>query len=189
MVSRSDLKFTSASKNYDRTFNVADGAATSAWRYLGINDAEDKFKFTDPNNPPNPITIGCHCQGSFNSPTLCTGTTRSTCTRCIDKSQGDFDVKVQLLGYNTSTKPGWESPAYYEQVLGRHGNLDAHFYQELYIQHRGLGRKNDAIDTMIKRIRIGGSGLAEGLRQPRPGPGLIATRELLGSDAGQRCGH
>jgi hypothetical protein len=121
LISRQDMKFTAASKGYDRTFNVADGAATTAWRDLGTKDREGDTKFTDPSNPPKPFTIACHCKGSFADPSLCTGSARSTCTRCVDKSQGDYDVKLQLLGYVTQTKPGWEQGGYYEEMWDGNG--------------------------------------------------------------------
>jgi hypothetical protein len=115
-----DQKFTSALKSYDKGFNLADGAATLSFRDLGQRDREQDTSFIDPNSPPGPIIIFCHCQDSSYTVTgnVESGnciSARSTCTRCVDRSVGNFDSKIQLLGFSTQPPPGWEAGTYYAE--------------------------------------------------------------------------
>lgn len=121
LVSRYDLKFTSAVKSYDRGFNVADGAASMSWSDVNKHDREQDMALKDLQNPPAALTIGCHCKDSWKNTSLCTGTTRQTCSRCIDRSQGDFDVQVRLMGYDTQTKAGWEAGSFYDEFWNGNG--------------------------------------------------------------------
>jgi hypothetical protein len=110
VMSRYDLKLTSSLKSYDKGFNLADGAATLAFRDLSQRDREQDTALTDPANPPGAITIFCHCQNSSYC-TVLTGTspnTRDTCVRCVDRSVGNFDTQIRIMGYTTQPQEGYE---------------------------------------------------------------------------------
>ncbi len=120
VVSRYDIKFTSAYKSYDRGFNLADGAAVTAFQDLKTVDREQSTSLTDPNNPPPAFTIGCSCADW----TLCAAaSTRKSCSKCIDSVAGDYLIQLQLLGYSTEPQlsTGWEAGTYYAEYWSGYG--------------------------------------------------------------------
>lgn len=116
LMSKYDMKFTSAFKSYDRGFNLADGANAAAYRDLETHDREQDTAFKDPNNPPPAWMIGCECKDW----SKCKNN-RASCPKCFDSTDtqknivGKFDINLQLLGYDTSPKPGWELGSYYDE--------------------------------------------------------------------------
>lgn len=125
MVTRYDTKYTSASKSYDRGFNLADGAAVTAYQDMKnsspeILEARLSPPFTDPNNIPPAVTVGCPCVDW----TQCkTATARKACNKCIDSTVGDYTAQEQLMGYSTKAQAsvGWEAGTYYAQYWSGYG--------------------------------------------------------------------
>jgi Tfp pilus assembly protein PilX len=120
VVTRYDIKFTNAAKSYDRGFNLADGAAVTAFQDLKTKDREQSTSFTDPNNPPAAFTIGCPCVDW----TLCSSSSsRNTCSKCIDTTVGDYLIQLQLMGYSTEPQlsTGWEAGSYYAEYWSGYG--------------------------------------------------------------------
>jgi Tfp pilus assembly protein PilX len=119
-ISRYDIKFTSASKNYDRGFSLADGAAVMAYQDLKTHDREQSSSFTDPANPAPPFIIGCPCTDWSQCKDA---TSRKTCTKCMPTTSGDYLVQLQLMGYSTAPQlsVGWESSGYYAEYWSGYG--------------------------------------------------------------------
>jgi hypothetical protein len=108
MLTRYDMKFSSAYKNYDKSFSLSDGAAVTAYQDLRTHDREQSAVLTDPKHPPAPFIVGCPCVDW----TQCkNASTRKTCARCVPVSSGDYLVQLQLMGYSTQPQlsVGWES--------------------------------------------------------------------------------
>lgn len=118
LMSRYDLKFTSAMKSYDKGFNLADGGATIAFRDLAKRDREQNLalKSDFQKNLPAPAVIYCHCKNpgdcAFN---------KSTCERCIDRSVGNLDVRVQIIDYGTKPMPGYETGSFFHEYWNGQG--------------------------------------------------------------------
>jgi hypothetical protein len=126
MMSRYDLRFTAAMRSYDQGFNLADGGATLGFRYVGTADPEKYFLSSDDGSavtgeykdtPPNAHVISCHCLDesccqrrlSDPIPYQCqkeAGKTKYTCTRCVDRTAGEYDGSIQFIDYTTDIKTG-----------------------------------------------------------------------------------
>ncbi len=88
MMSRSDLNFTGAIKNYDKLFNLADGACGIAFNDISLADRDpDGYTGT----APAKINLS-----QYNS---------------SEQSIGSYNVVVVLQGFDDSARsqPGWEA--------------------------------------------------------------------------------
>ncbi len=110
LVSRYDLKFTSASKSYERNFNLADAAGDILFVYAERQLSEQKTDFVDPKNPPEPYIAKCHCSDSSE----CKNNANNCDPRTLDKRLGNFYSRAQLLDYTTQLQPGDEPGVGYE---------------------------------------------------------------------------
>jgi hypothetical protein len=122
LMSRYDVRYTGALRSYDTVFNLADGATTLSYKYLGRHKSDQALTgesaVTSKSNikPPTPQTIFCQCKNSSE----CSSTPPVTCPsgRCIDKSAGDFQSQIQFvppINDNVKYMQGYEPNSVYIQ--------------------------------------------------------------------------
>ena len=122
MMSRYDLKYTAALRSYDKGFNLADGGATISYRDLSKRDREQSLTSDSSDGSaitseykttaPKAKTIYCHCIDPAN---CSSASTKASCPRCVDRTAGDYDAKIQIVDYSTAIteEAGWEAGSYY----------------------------------------------------------------------------
>jgi hypothetical protein len=145
VITRYEIKFTTAAQSYDRGFNLADGAVVSAFADLKNKNREIQTKPTllptDTAYAPA-ITIGCPC---FDWSQCKDDTTRKSCTKCIDSNAGDYLVQVQLLSYSTAPQMayGWDPSSYYCQYWAGYGTSNPTYDTKAY---------NAAVETDVQKF-------------------------------------
>jgi hypothetical protein len=148
MMSRYDLRFTAALRSYDKGFNLADGGATIGFRYVSTPDPEAYYLSSDDGsavtgdykiNAPKAHTVSCHCldvtccqKAPYNC-TKETPKTKSTCTRCVDRSAGEYDSRIQFMEYGTGLQSGYDPDVV----------VSVQFWTGLGVAERAPGAKGD----------------------------------------------
>jgi hypothetical protein len=97
-LSRVNTQFTGAIINYDKMFNLADGAGAMAFRDLTIRRRDDQFLGVVP--------------GGMRIDNIFQGT---------EQSVGDYRASLIMWGYTTQAPPGYEQGAYYPEYWSGEG--------------------------------------------------------------------
>ncbi len=99
-MSRLDLKLTGAMKNYDKMFNLADGACGMSFNDLKVNDRESQTSYIGPLDP-NIAGSGPQQIGPLNT----------SPAQSSEQNVGTYKVYETLQTFDDSSKhqPGWEA--------------------------------------------------------------------------------
>jgi hypothetical protein len=114
-MSRLDLQFTGAVKNYNKLFNLADGACSMAFNDLKIADHEEQVYYTGPaplGSGPAAVTVPTTNTTDADSP-LYNPNTSPYSYPFPGKQQniGKYYINEVIQGYSDSalTQPGWSA--------------------------------------------------------------------------------